>query len=502
MNNLFFGLFFLLLCYSASAQYEDKNNALDVFIKKGMADWEIPGMVTVVVHKGKVVFQKAYGVKDKRTKTPVDKHSMFSMASTTKAVVAIALGMLVDEGKLKWDDKVVQHLPDFKLDDIYTTSQARVVDLLTHNLGIKNTDKIWVWDSLSTPEAMKRYSHAKTVYPLRGGFSYQNMMYIVAGEVITRVSGMDWTQFIQSRIFEPLKMNHSAAKAEDILKLNNYVTPHVDDYEDGIIPVHLNFTQQVGSAGALWSCVEDMGKYMAFLTNKGVAGKDTLLQPETFNYLFKSHVVVSPTAYSTWSLFKPNFHTYGLGWFQHDFRGEKLDFHTGSLAGLVAIAGIMHRKQTAVYFFANKGSANLRHAIMYKVMDLYAFNDSKGRDWHKDIFNIYSASHKRSVNRQKKKDKAQIEGTTPTHELKQYTGTYSNEMFGKIQVSLNDGKLSFNLNKYTFFDLSHWHYNTFRSTKHPEWRYRVFLNFQLNTKGEINLVQYKGPYINLDFIKL
>ena len=498
---VFLFLLSIIIITRAKAQYETKNKILDEFIQEGMKDWQIPGMITVVVKDGKVVFQKAYGVKDIRSKEPVNEQTLFSMASTTKAVVAIALGMLVDDGKIAWEDQVIQHLPDFKLDNICTTNEARIVDLLTHNLGIKNTDKIWVFDSLSTVEAMQRYSHAKSVYPLRGGFSYQNMMYIVAGEVISRASGMDWRSFIEKRIFAPLGMKHSATNAAAIRKLGNHVTPHVEDYEEGLMAIPLNFTEQVGAAGGLWSSAADMGKYLAFLTNQGVVNGDTLLRAETFAYLFQSHVFVSSRAYSSYNIIQPNFHTYGLGWYQHDYRGEKLDFHTGSLAGLVAIAGVLHRKKTAVYFFANKGSANFRHAILYKVMDMYAFDDENGKDWHQLIFDIYSKSNQRSIRRQKKKDSSQIKDTQPTFPLSKYTGKYTHNMYGEINVYIKDEQLCFDLNNYTFFKLHHWHYNTFRSSKHPEWRYRVHLNFPLNEHGAIDRVEYRGPYINMDFVR-
>ncbi len=493
-------LFFILLATTANAQL-DKTKLFDQFIEAGMQEWKIPGMITVVVRDNKVVFSKAYGLKDIRTTQQVDLQTMFSMASTTKQMIAVALGILVDDGLLDWEDKVIDYLPDFRLDDIYTSQSARVKDLLTHNLGVKNTDKIWVWDSLSTPMAMQRYRLAKNAYPLRGGFSYQNMMYIVAGELITRLAKMPWRQFVQQRLLDPLGMQHTAANALRIKALNNYVTPHVEDYEDGLLPIPLNFTQQVDAAGAMWSCAEDMARYLRFLLNKGIYQSDTLLQPATLAYIFRPHVLVSPTAYSTWKLVQPNFYSYGLGWFQHDYRGEKLDFHTGSLAGLVAIAAVMHRKNTAVYFFANKGSANLRHAVMYKAMDLFAFDDVDGKDWHRLIFDMYDQRQKKAIKRQKSKDAQQIKNTHTTHSFDQFVGTYRHPMYGFIRVSLRANKLIFNINDYTFFNLKHWHYNTFRSDKHAEWRYRVFLNFQLSSQGEVDKVRYEGPYIKLDFIK-
>ena len=204
-------LFFLLSTSSLLAQ-ADPLNQFDQFIQVGMKEWQIPGMVTVVVHNNEVVFSKAYGQLDIRSDRKVDQQTMFSMASTTKQMIAVALGILVDDGLVDWDDRVVEHLPNFKLADNYATQTARVKDLLTHNLGIKNTDKIWVWDSLSPPEAMQRYSFAKTEYPLRGGFSYQNMMYIVAGALISKLAKKPWRAFVQKRLLDPLGMQHTAAK--------------------------------------------------------------------------------------------------------------------------------------------------------------------------------------------------------------------------------------------------------------------------------------------------
>ncbi len=135
-------------------------------------------------------------------------------------------------------------------------------------------------------------------------------------------------------------------------------------------------------------------------------------------------------------------------------------------------------------------------------MDLYAFDDTNGRDWHKAVYDIYSASIKRRIKRQIKSDNARIKDTNPSFDLKQYTGKYSNEMFGEITVEIKNGRLCFDLNNYTYYKLEHWHYNTFRSDKNLEWRYRVFLNFPINTKGKIDKVQYSGPYIDVDFMRV
>ena len=149
-KNLLFFSCALLLTFGMVAQQKSSNKKLDVMIAQGMEDWKVPGLATIVVKDRQVVFQKTYGVRNLETKEPVDENTLFNMASTTKAIVAIAMGMLVDDGKLKWDDKVVDHLPYFKLSDPYITADARVKDLLTHNLGIGNADNLWTIDSVST----------------------------------------------------------------------------------------------------------------------------------------------------------------------------------------------------------------------------------------------------------------------------------------------------------------------------------------------------------------
>jgi CubicO group peptidase (beta-lactamase class C family) len=465
---------------------------LDAMIEKGMTDWKIPGLAAVVIKDGKVAFKKTYGTKDIKTKEPVDDQTLFTMASTTKAMIAISLGMLVDEGKLDWNDKVIDHLPTFQLSDPYITGTARVQDLLTHNLGIGNADLLWSIDSVSTTETLRRFRLAEVEYPLRGGFTYQNIMYAVAGEVVGAVSGMHWTEFVQQRIFDPLGMDRSQAKSANIFKAGNYARPHYDDLDEGIVRVGPTLSDQIGAAGMIWSCLADMTKYLQFLLDGGQVDGKVLLQPKTFAYLFEPHAFVSTEEfYPTQKLTKPHWRTYGLGWFQHDYRGQKLDFHTGSIAGLVAIAGLVQDEDMAVYVFANLDHAELRHAIMYKAIDLFVFDDNS-RDWHKEIFDMYSglkAEYKKSL--QKQVAERELE-TRPTLPLIAYTGTYVHDMYGTITITERAGKLLINFNDFLKLSATHWHYDTFRTSKHPDWRQHLFLHFHQNGKGDMNRIEAFG----------
>ncbi len=453
-------------------------------IVAGMKDWKVPGLAAVVVKDGKVVFKKTYGVKDIDTKEPVDEDTLFNMASTTKALIAISLGILVDQGKINWEDKVVNHFASFKLSDSYITADARVKDLLSHNLGIGNADLLWVINNLTTAEIINKFQYAEKKYPLRGGFQYQNIMYVVAGELIESVSGQHWTRFVGENILKPLGMTRTQTKSKNIKKMGNYVTPHVNDFEDGVVKVGYTFTDQMGAAGMIWSSLNDISKYLIFLVNDGVNQSETLLKPETFQYLFKPHSLLTDgTVYPTNVLTKPKWNTYGLGWFQQDYRDSKLDFHTGSISGLVAIAGVMREHDMAVYVFANLDHAELRHAIMYKAIDLFAFNDNS-RDWHQEVFDLYSGFKEKAIALLNKRNEDRVLDTETSLSLEQYAGSYQNEMLGEIEINVNDGQLQIDVNNYLSFVAKHWHYDTFITNKDPKWRVKLMLQFNLNELGK------------------
>ncbi|MEH6535912.1 MAG: serine hydrolase [Psychroserpens sp.] len=482
----------ILLGQSGFSQDMSKSNKLNALIEEGMKEWQIPGLSAIVVKNGKVVFKKSYGIKDIETKEPVDDNTLFSMASTTKALIAISLGILVDQNKISWEDKVIKHLPSFKLSDPYITANARVIDLLTHNLGIGNADLLWVINNLSTTETIDKFKYAKKTYPLRGGFTYQNIMYAVAGELIEAVSGQHWTVFVDNEILKPLEMTRTQTKSIDIMKAGNYTTPHLNDLDDGIVKVDYTFSDQIGAAGMVWSSANDVSNYLTFLVNDGIFKRDTIIQPATFQYLFKPHSILTENqVYPTNKLTKPKWNTYGLGWFQQDYRGNKLDFHTGSLPGLVAIAGIIHDKDIAVYVFANLDHAELRHAIMYKAMDLYAFNDDN-RDWHKEIFKLYSGFRKNAKEAKKKRNEERLMETRPSLALDQYSGTYQNEMLGIVNISLVSDQLQIDFNNYLNYKMEHWHYDTFITNKDPKWRGEILINFNLNTSGKIEDLEAFG----------
>ena len=318
---------------------KEQTDALDQFIIEGINKWKPPGLAVTVVKDGEIVFKKGYGVTNINTQQPVDSNTLFGCMSTTKAFVAAGLAMLVDDGKVNWDDKVIDYLPEFQLKDPNITREITIKDLLTHRTGIGNTDYLWSLMTIDSDSVLYKMREVDKSYSLRSSFIYQNIFYLAAGKVIEKVSGKSWGEFLKERIYTPLGMTNTYPTLGAIKSIKNKADAHFE-IEDKIEKIEQMNADAIGPAGAMWSSIDDIGKWVQFLLNNGIKNRDTLISPkETFKELFKpQQIIPSNEFYPTQQVTKPNWTTYRLGWFQHDYKGKMVQFHTGSLAGMVAIA--------------------------------------------------------------------------------------------------------------------------------------------------------------------
>ncbi|PIQ22558.1 MAG: serine hydrolase, partial [Cytophagales bacterium CG18_big_fil_WC_8_21_14_2_50_42_9] len=203
-------------------------NRLDAYYQQALKDWQVPGMAIALVKNDSVIFAKGYGVLNAQTGGPVDANTLFGIASNTKAFTAAALAMLVDEGKIKWDDPVVKYLPYFQLYNPYVTQAITIKDLLSHRVGLAtfSGDLLWYNTTYSREEIIRRARFLQPVYGFRDGYGYSNLMFIAAGQVIETVAGQSWESFIQQRFFQPLGMTRSYTSVRDLAGKTNVATPH------------------------------------------------------------------------------------------------------------------------------------------------------------------------------------------------------------------------------------------------------------------------------------
>ena len=260
------------LCLKASPGAQPAPlTGFDDLVARAMKDWRVPGLALAVAKDGKIVVQRGYGVRQLGQPGEVDAHTLFAIGSTTKAMTAALVGMLVDDKVLAWDDPVVKHLPWFQLKDPAVTRELTVRDLLTHRGGLGNADYLWYGQSNSTEEILKRVRLIEPAYSVRSSFIYQNIMYAAAGAVIEAAGRKPWAETIRLRIFEPLAMRDSIATAATLKAHANVAAPH--DIVDGQVRVIENMSvDPVASAGAVWSSASDMAKWMQFLLDGGRIG--------------------------------------------------------------------------------------------------------------------------------------------------------------------------------------------------------------------------------------
>jgi CubicO group peptidase (beta-lactamase class C family) len=469
---------------------------LDAYIQRGMKAWNLPGLSIAVVAHDSILFTKGYGVRSLGAPGAVDARTEFGIMSTTKAMTAMSLAMLVDEGKLAWTDRVSKWLPELQFSEPFVTKDASIRDLLTHNLGVPNADLLWGRGDLTSDEIMRRVRYLKQDYPLRGGFSYSNVMYGAAGMVVSKASGMPWEDFIVARIFTPLGMSHSyPSYARMHAGERNVTTPHFR-IRDTLRVIEDESVDVLPAAGAVWSNADDMARWMRFLLDSGRVNGKRLVSERNFRQLFQpSSFVTADEFYPTARITRPHFTTYGLGWFEQDYRGRFLAFHTGSLAGRTAIIGLLPDKGVGVYVFGNADHVEFRHALMLKTLDIIAgTNGEPARDWSAEFLTLYGGIRATGDSATAALDAKRVTGTRPSLPLEAYVGTYTHPVWGPLVITNEQGTLHVRLGvgAENAGPLAHWHYDTFRATFGDGRGGPTTLQFVLGTDGRVARVLFDG----------
>lgn len=453
----------------------------DAYVAQAVKEWNSAGLAIAIVKDGNTVFQQTYGLREIGKPEPVDSATLFAIASTTKAMTAAAVGMLVDEGKVRWDDPVVKFIPTLQLKDPFVTREITVRDLLTHRAGVGNTDYLWYLSDLPRSEIIQRLSLVKPEYSMRSSFAYQNVMYSLAGEVVAAVSGVPWEQFVTSRIFQPLGMTRTVATYALARTRQNVASPHWR-FGDTLTVIENASIDAVGPAGGVWSSISDMTKWTRFLLDSARIGSTRYIKPQTFAELFTPQVTVPlDEFYVTANLTRPHWMTYGLGWYQQDYRGRMVNFHTGSIDGTVALVGLMADEGLGVYVFANTDHVEVRHALMLRVFDL--FLGGPVRDWSTELQKLYRDRRARSDSVRRVTEAKRIRGTRPSVPLDRYAGTYADSLFGKVVITAAGGKLRARMTSQLSGDVDHWQYDTFRIRWDRSWEGTDYMTFTIGEGG-------------------
>lgn len=455
-------LLLLLVPLISFSQHNVNLDELDQYYNKMVKDWDVPSMAIAVIQDGEVIHSKAYGVIEDGKDTQADSNSLYAIASNSKAFTATILAMLVEEGKVSWDDKVQQYIPYFQLYDPWVSAETTIKDLLCHRVGLGtfSGDIIWYKSSLSSEAIIRNFKDIPQDYNFRDGYGYSNLMYITAGQVIKEVTGKSWSENVHERIFTPLGMNRTITSPNDLKDKGNYATPHARKDNENI-PIDWVDWQEIGALGGIISSVNDLSKWMTFNMNHGVWMGDTLLSSASINKLWTPHNNF-PVNHTSRNDFAQKFNGYGLGWKIGDYRDKMLVGHTGGYDGMISAFHFLPDEKTGVIVLTNGSKSPIMAATYYTLDKLLGVENPK--DW--------SANHLKRVNQRAEKDEKAIEErkanrikkTKPSLLLDDYAGTYHSSIYGNIEISVSGKnlKIKFEHSPDLSATLTHWHYDVFK----------------------------------------
>jgi len=501
----YLGLVIIVLIFSfvlpIQAQKTVNFEKLDSYISKAVKDFKAPGLAVAVVKDNEIVFKKGYGYRDMSKKNPVTPNSLFNIASCTKAFTAATLGMLVEEGTLKWKDKVSDYIPNFKLNDPYITANMNMYDLLSHRCGLGTFygDLLWYETDYSNEEIIERIKYLPLTKDFRSEFGYQNNMYMIAGEIVEKVTGKSWSEFMYERILNPLEMNNSKTCSNHLTEDSEVAMPHLNEKVQQI------YRAEPGPAFSIYTSVNEISNWMRMLLNRGKWKETEILKPETIDELFSPKTILNVS--SSMKENRTHFNMYGLGWVLFDYFGRKIVEHSGGMPGYISKVCLVPEENLGIAVFTNDMN-NLPTAINYKILDEYLTDRDK--DWVAQFLEFRKKNEEEAEKRRKERISKRVKKTKPSLKLSEYTGEYIDKMYGKAKIDIIDENLHITLlpakEKFTS-KMEHWHYDTFRIKFKDEFLPQGFVTFDFNSNAEITGFKIDLPnpdfhFFHLDFKKI
>ena len=510
--------FFVLIVLISSVRAKGQMTAkqIDSIVNKAINSLDnTVGFAIGVVKDGKIVHVKGYGVNSVDLKETVTAETPFGIASNSKAFTTAALSILVEQGKIKWEDKVVDYIPEFKMYNDYVTNNFNIQDLLTHRSGLAlGAGDLMIFpdgSDFTIDDVLSSFQHFEPTTAFRTKFDYDNLLYLVAGELTARVCGKAWETFVDEEILKPLEMNHSYASFENAFENDKIAVAHSFDGQT-INPIQ-NSKQDLsaklkqkmnGAAGGIWASAEDMCKWMLVQLNEGRYGKNldkTLFSEQQQQEMWRIHTPIARQS-DPMSPFKTHFSGYGLGWFLSDFNGFLKVEHSGLIAGMSSEVTLIPELELGIVVLNNSEDADLLTGFMsFVLLDEY-LNLETGVNWLELAKSIQQRRRKMG-DADSEKAWAKVESNKTTKINKDnYLGIYEDKWFGKVEIFEKNNDLWFKSYKSPRLNgkMSYYTGNTFAI----KWEYQdmkadAFAIFSLDENGKARNIKMKGISRFIDF---
>jgi CubicO group peptidase (beta-lactamase class C family) len=498
----------LVFIVSVSAAGQLSSKEIDHLVEDAMEKFTVAGVAVGIVKDGKIIHARGYGVKSVETNAPVDEHTAFAIASNSKAFTTTALSLLVEEGKLLWTDRVIDHIPEFKMYNDYVTQNFNIQDLVTHRSGLGlGAGDLQKWPSgsdFTIADILSSFQHFEPTSAFRTKYDYDNMLYLVAGEVIKRITGIRWEDFVMAKIMRPLGMDHSNTLPPGMVHTENLAVPHVplDGALRTVPPYEIDPDKISGAAGNVLSSSEDMCRWILVHLNAGRYGKNLekqLFSLESQTEMWKIHTVKDSKPYSRYTT---HFSGYGLGWHLCDLNGNFCVYHTGDYTGMYSKTMMFPDLDLGMVVLTNSyyGGDELREAVTLTIVDSYLGLDDFGwTDKYLERYKNQSGEAKKVVDQVwltvADADDAHIDPGD-------FLGIYEDKWFGKIKIYKEGDQLWFTSMRSPKLTGPMYFYkaNAFAIRwEVKEMDADAFVIFSLDEEGVVQTITMKGISPDIDF---
>ena len=482
---------------------------LDADVARSMKLFDVPGIAIAIVKDGKVVATRGFGVRKLGASATVDGKTLFEVASNSKAFTAVALAMLVDEGKLAWDDPVIKHLPDFQMHDAYVTREMTVRDLLVHRsgLGLGAGDLLW-WPTtqFTTDEIIQQLRHVRPATSFRSAYAYDNLLYIVAGKIIAQKSGKSWGDTVRERILKPVGMLATTTSLADNAGNANVSSPHSKIAGKAAVVKEMPVANAVGAVG-INTNAEDIARWMNVMLAEGVIGKDAQgKEQRLFSAAQNAEIFTAQTPIKisepkpSLAATKPHFFAYGLGFQLRDYKGRKLAMHGGALQGFYSRVVMVPEAKLGIAILTNAESGGAMTSLQWRILDHYL--GAAPSDWIKLIHDVETEKVAKDLAAQKNALATRAAASTPSLPIAAYDGDYQDAWYGVVSIKPAGTKrvMSFSRTPDLTGEMEHFQHDTFI----VRWKERnlnadAYVTFSLNPDGSIERMKMAPVSSEIDF---
>ncbi|CAN5267887.1 serine hydrolase [soil metagenome] len=483
----------------------------DAYVERVIRTFDVPGVAVAIVKDGRAVLAKGYGVRTLGKPDRVDADTRFGIASNTKIFTASAIAMLVEAGKLEWDAPVIRYLPDFAMYDPFVTRELSVRDLLVHRsgLGLGAGDLLW-WpaSTYDRAEIARRLRYIKPATSFRSAYAYDNVLYLVAGQLIEKVSGMSWEDFVRTRILGPVGMTSSTVRHADAASGGNVATTHAE--VNGVVrPIAPMVSDNTNPAGGINAGAADMAKWMIVQMDSGrIAPASTgspekrLFTPASTRELWSivTPIPVRSRPRAGFEHLRPNISGYALGLGVADYRGNLRLQHSGGLPGYVSLVTMIPAKRLGVVVLTNQESAEALNAITLHAIDTYL--GAPDLDYLAFLAAMRDTARTQLAAASKRASAARDSASGPSLPLAKYAGRYVDQWYGDVAIAM-EGKglvMRFSHTPQLVGDMIHWQYDSFLvKWRDRELRADAFATFALNPDGSIDQLKMAPASDDVDF---